>query len=259
MEAGNRCFDERVPEEVNRRIVDHVSDINMPYTEHARRNLLGEGLRPETIIKTGSPMREILNYYAPKIAASGALDKLGLKRGDFFLVSAHREENIDDPRNFDDLLESLAAVAEHFNKRVIVSTHPRTRKRIESRGRAFAHDNVQFLKAMGFMDYVKLQQSAYCVLSDSGTLTEESSILGFPGVMIRPAHERPEGMDEGSVVMSGLKPEAVISAIELTIQQCATPSKFRAPADYDADNISLKVVRTIVSYTEYVNRTVWRK
>lgn len=257
MEAGNRCFDERVPEEVNRRIVDHVADINMPYTEHARRYLLSEGVRPDTIVKTGSPMREVLDYYAPKIAASEALDRLRLSAGEFFLVSAHREENIDEPEHLEDLIASLGDVSKKFRKRVIVSTHPRTRKRVEARQGALP-PGIELLTAMGFADYVKLQQSATCVISDSGTLTEESAILGFPGVMIREAHERPEGMDEGAVIMAGLKPESVIEAVEVTLDHASRGKRrFASPADYAPDNVSLKVVRVILSYTDYVNRTVW--
>ncbi|MCW5603808.1 MAG: UDP-N-acetylglucosamine 2-epimerase (non-hydrolyzing) [Burkholderiales bacterium] len=260
MEAGNRCFDERVPEEVNRRIVDHISDINLPYTEHARRYLLREGIRPETVIKTGSPMYEVLSYYEAKIAASNALKRLKLEPRDYFLVSAHREENIDSPRNLADLLASLAAIVKKYRRRVIVSTHPRTRKRLAELGRKALPAKVEFLKPLGFPDYVKLQQHAACVLSDSGTLTEESSILAFPAVMIREAHERPEGMDEGTLVMSGLAPERVCAAIDATIAHyAADPRPFRLASDYAVDNVSRKVARIILSYTDYVNRTVWFK
>ena len=260
MEAGNRCFDERVPEEINRRIIDHVSDINLPYTEHARRYLLREGLRPDTVIKTGSPMREVLNYYAPKIAESDALERLELTPRQYFLVSAHREENVDDPGNLDDLLKSLDAIARRYRKRVIVSTHPRTSKKLASLKRASLPKKAEFLKAMGFTDYIKLQQNAYCVLSDSGTLTEESSILGFPAVMIRHAHERPEGMDEGTVIMSGLTPKRIIAAVNMTVEHYERHTRpFALAADYEADNVSLKVVRIILSYVDYVNRTVWFK
>ena len=260
MEAGNRCFDERVPEEVNRRIVDHTSDINLPYTEHARRYLLGEGLRPDTVIRTGSPMREVLEHYAPKISASDVLTRLKVAPDEYFLVSAHREENVDDPVNLPDLLASLDAVARRYRKRVIVSTHPRTRKKLASMKRSALPGKVDFMKAMGFTDYVTLQQNSYCVLSDSGTLTEESSILGFPAVMIRQSHERPEGMDEGTLIMSGLKPERVLQAIKVTLAHSAkTPWLFAPARDYEADNVSLKVVRIIMSYVEYVNRTVWHR
>jgi UDP-N-acetylglucosamine 2-epimerase (non-hydrolysing) len=258
MEAGNRSFDERVPEEVNRRIVDHVSDINLPYTEHARRYLLAEGMRPETVIKTGSPMREVLAHYAPGIEASRVLESLKLAPRGYFLVSAHREENIDDPANLADLLASLDAVVRRYRKRVIVSTHPRTRNRLAALDRRRLPARVEFLKPLGFLDYVKLQTNAVCVLSDSGTLTEESALLAFPAVMIRQAHERPEGMDEGILVMSGLKPERVLAAIDATTGHYARLERpFRIPPDYAAENVSLKVVRAILSYTDYVNRTVW--
>jgi UDP-N-acetylglucosamine 2-epimerase (non-hydrolysing) len=260
MEAGNRCFDDRVPEEVNRRIIDHISDINLVYTEHARRYLLAEGVRPETVIKTGSPMREVLDYYEPKISASRALTRLKLTPGDFFLVSAHREENIDNPANLAHLLAALKAIVQRYRKRVIVSTHPRTRKKLATLSKSAIPQKVEFMKPMGFMDYVKLQQSAYCVLSDSGTLTEESAILGFPAVMIRQSHERPEGMDQATLVMSGLKPADVIAAIDVTARQYAANARpFAAPPDYDATDVSQKVVRIVLSYVDVVNRTVWFK
>ena len=259
MEAGNRSFDDRVPEEINRRIVDHVSDINMPYTEHARRYLLAEGLRPETVIKTGSPIREVLDYYKSGIDKSAVLRELKLRKGDYFVVSAHREENVDDPRNFADFLASLTAMHKHWKLPIIVSTHPRTRKRLqESRARSSA--GIRFLKPLGLFDYVKLQMNARCVVSDSGTITEESSILNFPAVTIRQAHERPEGMDEGTLIMCGLKSDSVITAIETVLKQSkGAKRKFRMIEDYSADNVSQKVVRIILSYTDYVNRTVWRK
>jgi UDP-N-acetylglucosamine 2-epimerase (non-hydrolysing) len=260
MEAGNRSFDERVPEEVNRRIIDHTSDINLPYTEHARRYLLREGIRPDTVIKTGSPMREVLSHYGPKIAASSALIRLKLEPRSYFLVSAHREENIDDADNLRALLRSLDAVARRYKKRVIVSTHPRTQKKLSSVKRSALPRKAEFMIAMGFSDYIKLQQNAYCVLSDSGTLTEESSILGFPAVMIRQSHERPEGMDVGALIMSGLTPERVVDAIKVTLDQRGAISvPVESPRDYDAQNVSFKVVRIIMSYVEYVNRTVWFK
>jgi len=260
MEAGNRCFDDRVPEEINRRLVDHLSDINLPYTEHARRYLLREGVRPETVIKTGSPMREVLSHYAGAISRSAVLRRLKLARGGYLVVSAHREENVDDPANFADLLGTLNAVAERYRKPVIVSTHPRTRARLESGRTRGVSARVRFLKPLGFPDYVKLQDAAYCTLSDSGTLTEESSILGFPAVMIRQAHERPEGMDEAAVIMAGLKPGRVLEAIDLAVAQHAGRGRaIRVVADYGADNVSAKVARIILSYTDYVNRTVWHK
>lgn len=260
MEAGNRCFDDRVPEEINRRIVDHISDINLPYTEHARRYLLAEGLRPETVIKTGSPMREVLEHHAADIEASKALQRLKLEPRSYFVVSAHREENVDSPRNLENLLASLDALARRYRKRIIMSTHPRTRKRLAAVSKRKLPARVEFLKPLGFFDYVRLQRDAACVLSDSGTLTEESSLLGFPAVMIRQAHERPEGMDEGTLIMSGLEPERVLAAVKATIAAYAgRPRPFATVADYQADNVSAKVLRIIMSYTDYVNRTVWSK
>ena len=260
MEAGNRCFDERVPEEINRRLVDHLSDINLPYTEHARRYLLAEGLKPETVIKTGSPMLEVLQSYEPKIRRSTVLRRLKLAPGGYFVVSAHREENVDDARNFRDLLGTLKAVSARYGRKIIVSTHPRTRARLAAIKRPRSSAGIEFLKPLGFPDYIKLQMNAYCVLSDSGTLTEESSILGFPAVMIRQAHERPEGMDEATVIMAGLKSERVLEAIDLvTAHRAARKQPVRMADDYRADNVSQKVVRIILSYTDYVNRTVWRR
>jgi UDP-N-acetylglucosamine 2-epimerase (non-hydrolysing) len=260
MEAGNRCFDERVPEEINRRIVDHISDINMPYTEHARRYLLAEGIKPETIIKTGSPMKEILQHYLPQIEGSDALEQMELQPEKYFLVSAHREENVDNEGNFKDLLESLNAIAEKYGIPVIVSTHPRTRKRLEDLGADNMNERIRFLKALGFFEYVKLQMNALCVISDSGTITEESSILNFPAVTIRQAHERPEGMDEGTLIMCGLKTDRVISSIDVvTSQYSKNPRQFKLVQDYDTENVSKKVLRIIISYTDYVNRTVWHR
>jgi len=258
MEAGNRCFDQRVPEEINRKIVDHVSDINLTYTEHARRYLLREGLDPETIIKTGSPIREVLEYYRPGIERSDVLSRLDLSPREYFVVSAHREENVDIPENFRDLTDSLATLAKAYGSPVIVSTHPRTWKRLQERGLLTGDSRIRFLKPLGFFDYVKLQQNARCVVSDSGTITEESSILGFPAVTIRQAHERPEGMDEGTLVMCGLKDKNVLKAIEVVVAQAKEGhSPFRMVADYEPLNVSEKVVRIILSYVEYVNRTVW--
>ena len=259
-EAGNRCFDQRVPEEINRKIVDHLSDINMPLTEHARRYLLAEGVRPETVIKIGSPMKEILNYYRRDIDASDVLARLQLSEGQYFVVSAHREENVDSEENFDALLDSLAGIAECFDRRVIVSTHPRTRKRLEATGRTMADRRIEFLKPLGFVDYVALQLHAYCVVSDSGTISEESSILNFPAVMIRQAHERPEGMDEGTLVMAGLRRPAVLAAIRMVRTQWEDSDQpFRTVGDYDVSNVSKKVARIVTSYVDYVNRTVWSK
>ncbi len=260
MEAGNRCFDDRVPEEINRRIVDHISDINLPYTEHARRYLLTEGIRPETVIKTGSPMREVLEYYESGISASSVLKRLALAPRDYFIVSAHREENIDCDANLTALLASLEALANRFRKRVIVSTHPRTRKKLAARRKTKLPSKVEFLKPLGFFDYVHLQSNAHCVLSDSGTLTEESAILSFPAVMIRHAHERPEGMDQGTLIMCGLTPSDVVEAVTISVAQYADNTRpFAPPSDYDANNVSQKVLRIILSYTDYVNRTVWRR
>lgn len=260
MEAGNRCFDQRVPEEINRKIVDHLSDINMTLTEHARQYLLHEGIAAETVIKTGSTMKEVLQYYMPKIQASTVLERLGLKQGQYILVSAHREENIDSDKNFKQLVLTLNSLAQTYKYPVIVSTHPRTRKRMEEQPELLFDEMIHFLKPLGFFDYVNLQMNAFCVVSDSGTITEESSILGFPAVTIREAHERPEGMDEGTLIMCGLKENNVINAIAVvTAQFEANPQGVQIVKDYDADNVSQKVVRIILSYIDYVNRTVWYK
>lgn len=260
MEAGNRCFDQRVPEEVNRKIVDHLSDINMPLSEHARRYLLSEGLRPETIIKTGSSMTEVLAFHEEEINKNRILEREGLKKGEYFIVSAHREENIDSPQNFSNLLDTLSAIVQKYKKKVIVSTHPRTKKKLESIG--FVNNNplIEFMKPFGFLEYVKMEKNAFCVISDSGTITEESSILHFPAIMIRQAHERPEGMDEASVVMSGLRSDRVIESIDLVTSQYADDNNsIHSIKDYAPDNVSKKVVRIILSYTDYVNRVVWHK
>ena len=260
MEAGNRCFDQRVPEEVNRKIVDHLSDINMPLSEHARRYLLSEGLRPETIIKTGSPMTEVLVFHEEEINKNRILERESLKKGEYFIVSAHREENIDSPQNFSNLLDTLSAIVQKYKKKVIVSTHPRTKKKLESIG--FVNNNplIEFMKPFGFLEYVKMEQNAFCVISDSGTITEEASILHFPAIMIRQAHERPEGMDEASVVMSGLRSDRVIESIDLVTSQYADDNNsIHSIKDYAPDNVSKKVVRIILSYTDYVNRVVWHK
>jgi UDP-N-acetylglucosamine 2-epimerase (non-hydrolysing) len=260
MEAGNRCFDQRVPEEINRKIIDHISDINLTYTEHARRYLLAEGLKPETIIKTGSPMKEVLTYYRKKIDASDILDRLQVVPGSYFVISAHREENIDSETNFSDLMASLKAIAEKYDVPLIVSTHPRTRHRMESLGMGELDHRIQFLKPLGFLDYVKLQMHARCVVSDSGTITEESSILSFPAVTIRQAHERPEGMDEGTLIMCGLKADRVLESIDVATAHYANANRpFNIVSDYDAENVSKKVARIIMSYTDYVNRTAWFK
>ena len=259
LEAGNRSFDQRVPEELNRKIVDHLSDINMTLTEHARRYLINEGIKPETVIKVGSPMKEILDFYMPRILKSDVLRRLKLKDNDYFVISAHREENIDSEQNFSDMLDSLNAIARKYNKKMIVSTHPRTRKKLEKVNRKF-HNLISFMKPLGFSDYVKLQLNAACVISDSGTITEESSILNFPAVTIRQAHERPEGMDEGTLIMCGLKSERIIEAMDIVMSQYSKRNRqFRIIPDHDVNNVSKKVTRIIMSYIDYINRTVWQK
>ena len=259
MEAGNRCFDQRVPEETNRVIVDHTADINLTYSSIAREYLLREGLSPDRVIKTGSPMFEVLAHYAERIHASDAVARLGLVSRGFFLVSAHREENIDDQRSFDRLVSTLNGVAETYGQPVIVSTHPRTQKRITGKGVTF-HPLVQLLKPLGFHDYVKLQTEATAVLSDSGTITEESSILNFPALNIREAHERPEGMEEAAVMMVGLNPDRVMQGLELLKAQSRGEDRdYRLVSDYGMPNVSDKVVRIIHSYTDYVRRVVWRE
>lgn len=262
MEAGNRCFDQRVPEETNRKIIDHISDINLPLTEHARRYLLDEGIRPETVIKSGSTMKEVLDYYRPGIEQSDVLKRLELEPRKYFVVSTHREENVDSPRNLQELLTTLNVLAETYHQPVIVSLHPRTRKRLEGfdAGTKNIHPLVRFSKPFGFFDYVALQSSAFCVLSDSGTITEESSLLGFPAVTIREAHERPEGMDVGTLVMCGLRHERVLQAVEVVTSQCEGGVMPVYPVDdYDGGPVSKKVIRIILSYVDYVNRTVWSK
>lgn len=260
MEAGNRCFDQRVPEEINRKIVDHLSDINMPLSEHARRYLLDEGIRPETVIKTGSPMTEVLAYHKTAIDECDILEKENLRSGEYFIVSTHREENVDSEKNFHDLLESLNAITEKYNKKIIVSTHPRTRKKLEGMGFVNSNPLVEFMKPFGFIEYVKLQQEAFCVISDSGTITEESSILHFPAITVRQAHERPEGMDEGTLIMTGLNKDRILDAIDVVTSQYASgKDAIHSIPDYSPDNVSKKVVRIILSYTDYVNRTVWHK
>ena len=260
MEAGNRCFDQRVPEETNRRIVDHTSDINMTYSTIARDYLLREGIPPDRVIKTGSPMFEVLNHYRPQIDASNVLQRLELEEGQYFVVSAHREENIESERSFTKLVETLNSVAESYNLPVIVSTHPRTQNRINATGSKF-HPQVRLLKPQGFHDYVRLQLSAKAVLSDSGTINEESSILNFPALNIREAHERPEGMEEAAVMMVGLEVERVQQGLAILETQARGDSArtLRLVADYSMPNVSDKIVRIIHSYTDYVNRVVWKK
>lgn len=259
MEAGNRCFDQRVPEETNRKIVDHVSDINLTYSDIAREYLLREGLSPDRVIKTGSPMFEVLNKFRDKIKDSKVLDTLKLNKGKFFVVSSHREENISNPKNFEGLLTSLNQIAEKYDYPVIVSTHPRTRNMLDAK-KIKAHKNIQFLKPLGFSDYNALQYHSFAVLSDSGTISEESSILNFRALNIREAHERPEAMEEASVMMVGLNPERILQALMVLESQTRNPNRnFRQVADYSMPNVSEKVVRIIISYVDYVNRTVWSK
>jgi len=259
MEAGNRCFDMRVPEEINRRIVDHTADINLTYSTIARDYLLREGLPPDMVIKTGSPMFEVLNYYRDGIEASDVLERLGLQAGKFFVVSAHREENVDSDKNFLKLVDVLNTVAEHYDYPVIVSTHPRTQKRVDVMGVKF-HANVRMLKPLGFKDYNKLQLAAKAVLSDSGTINEESSILNFPALNIREAHERPEGMEEASAMMVGLEVERVLQGLQILESQARGEERsLRLVGDYSMPNVSDKVVRIIHSYRDYVMRTVWKR
>lgn len=259
MEAGNRCFDMRVPEEINRRIVDHTADINLTYSAIARDYLLREGLPPDRVIKIGSPMYEVLNHYSEGIKASEVLSRLGLEAGKFFVVSAHREENVDSDKNFLKLLSVLNCVAEYYGYPVIVSTHPRTQKRVDAMGVTF-NSLVRLLKPLGFKDYNKLQMTAKTVLSDSGTITEESSILNFPALNIREAHERPEGMEEGAVMMVGLEVERVMQALNvLECQPRGEERSLRLVGDYSMPNVADKVIRLIHSYTDYVNRVVWKR
>jgi len=257
MEAGNRCFDQRVPEETNRKIVDHTSDINLTYSDIAREYLLREGLPADRIIKTGSPMYEVLNHYLPQINASNVLEKLNLEEGKFFVVSSHREENINSEKNFRGLMASLNAIAEKYQYPIIVSTHPRTQNMIDKM-QIEMRPEIQFLKPLGFHDYNALQKRAYAVLSDSGTISEESSILNFRALNIRQAHERPEAMEEASVMMVGLSPERILQGLTQVLQQkVGTERNFRPVSDYSMPNVSDKVVRIIISYTDYIKRTVW--
>lgn len=260
MEAGNRCFDQRVPEELNRKVLDHLSDINMVLTEHARRYLIAEGIQPETIIKTGSHMQEVLEYYMPKIQDSDVLDREGLGEGKYFIVSAHREENVDTPENLRDLVSTLHALAEEYQYPIIVSTHPRTQKRLDVLGENSEHPLIRFVKPFGLLDYIKLQMSAFCILSDSGTVTEEASLLSLPAITIRNAHERPEGMDEGTLVMSGLQAERVLESVRVVISQHHSGERLiPIVKDYEGGPVSKQVVRIVLSYTDYINRTVWSK
>ncbi|MBT0962327.1 non-hydrolyzing UDP-N-acetylglucosamine 2-epimerase [Denitromonas iodatirespirans] len=259
MEAGNRCFDARVPEETNRKIVDHTADINMPYSDIAREYLLREGLSPDRIVKTGSPMFEVLSHYRPRIESSGVVDRLGLKDGHYFVVSCHREENVDAPEQLLRLADALNSLTREYGQRVIMSTHPRTRKRLEAAGVAL-DPLVELMKPLGFFDYVKLQMAARAVLSDSGTISEEASILNFRALNIREAHERPEAMEEGAVMMTGLSWGRVRQGLDiLEAQPRGSERLLRLVGDYAMPNVSDKVLRVLLSYTDYVNRTVWRK
>lgn len=260
MEAGNRCFDQRVPEEINRKILDHLSDINLVLTEHARLYLIAEGIRPETIIKTGSHMREVLDHYMPKILVSDILKRLDLQPERYFIVSVHREENVDTEKNLRDLLETMNAIAEYYDMPVIISTHPRTRKRLDMLTEINIDSRVKFMKPFSFCDYITLQLRAICVVSDSGTITEEASILNLPAVMIRNAHERPEGMDAGTLIMSGLKKKRVLDAIRITVaQHCREKATVLPIVDYENSSVSKQVLRIVESYVDYINQTVWRQ
>jgi UDP-N-acetylglucosamine 2-epimerase (non-hydrolysing) len=259
MEAGNRSFDERVPEEVNRRIVDHLSDINLPLSEQARDYLIAEGIRPETIIKTGSPMLEVLNANMKKILSSDILQREGLEPQKYFLMSIHREENVDSKRNFSNLLGAIDEITKKYNVPVIISTHPRTKKKLNEIGYQSKNELLKFSKPFGFHEYNNLQLNALCVISDSGSITEEASILNLRAITIRHAHERPEGMDEGTLIMSGLDKNRIIESIEVVTKQFSKDISIKRVQDYDVDNVSTKVVRIILSYTDYINRTVWQK
>ena len=261
MEAGNRCFDQRVPEELNRKVLDHLSDINLVLTEHARRYLIAEGIPPETIIKTGSHMKEVLNFYMPKIEKSKVIQRMGIEVGKYFIVSAHREENVDSPENMHNLVETLNALTESYQCPVIVSTHPRTKKRLDAMQLEKLNPLIQFMKPFGFCDYIKLQMESMCVLSDSGTITEEASLLNLPAITIRNTHERPEGMDVGTLIMSGLKKDRVLDAVKIIISQNNKNNRTTS-AVHDYENsmsVSKQILRVVLSYIDYINRTVWSK
>lgn len=260
MEAGNRCFDQRVPEELNRKVLDHLSDINLVLTEHARRYLIAEGIKPETIIKTGSHMREVLDYYMPQIQKSDVLQRLKLKSGKYFIVSMHREENVDTLTNLSDLLATMNALADAYDHPIIVSTHPRTRNRLDAMEKSELNPLIQFAKPFGFHDYNKLQMEALCVVSDSGTVTEESSLLNLPAITIRNTHERPEGMDVGTLIMSGLKKERVLDAVKVILSQHKREVRVMSVVeDYERNQVSKQLLRVVMSYIDYINRTVWSK
>ena len=258
MEAGNRCFDQRVPEESNRKVVDHLADINMPYSDIAREYLLREGIPPDRVVKTGSPMHEVIHHYLPQIDGSDALVRLGLTPEQYFVVSCHREENVDSDQLLDQLVQTLNSLAEQYGLRIIMSTHPRTRNRLESSG-AQLNPLIELMKPLGLPDYIQLQRHARAVLSDSGTITEEANILNFPAINIREAHERPEGMEEGAVMMTGLSPIRISQALEILSDQPRSQRLLRPVQDYAVDNVSDKVLRIILSYTDYVKRVVWRQ
>lgn len=260
MEAGNRCFDLRVPEEINRRIVDHIADINMVISEHARRYLIHEGIKQDTIINVGSTMMEVLDYYKDEIAKSDIINKESLNPKEYFIVSIHREENVDSKSNFINLVNTLDSITKMYTKKVIVSTHPRTRLKLEKMGLINDNPLIIFMKPFGFFEYIKLQQNALCVISDSGTLTEEASILKFPSVTIRQAHERLEGMDEGTLIMTGMEEENILHSIKVVIDHfMQTPEPYKTIKDYQVQNVSRKVIKIILSYTDFINRTVWYK
>ena len=259
MEAGNRCFDQRVPEEINRKIVDHLSDINLPLSEQARDYLIAEGISANTIIKTGSPMMEVLNANMRLILSNDILSKENLTPKKFILMSVHREENVDSPKNFSDLLESIEEISKQYGMPIIISTHPRTRIKLEEVGYKESNKLVRFAKPFGFHEYNKLQMEAFCVISDSGTISEESSILNIPAITIRQAHERPEGMDEGTLIMSGLNKDRIIESMKIVTSQSRIKRDIKIVNDYNVDNVSKKVLRIIISYIDFINRTVWNK
>jgi len=260
MEAGNRCFDQRVPEELNRKVIDHLSDINFVLTEHARSYLISEGIRPERVIKTGSHMREVLDFYNDKINASDVIDRLRLQENNYFIISAHREENVDCRENLKDLLDTLNSLAEIYNIPVIVSTHPRTKKRLEDFDLGELNSKISFLKPFGFCDFIKLQLKAFCVISDSGTLTEEAAMLNLPAIMIRNTHERPEGMDSGTLIMSGLKKNRVLDAITvITSQRKSFKFPNKPPLDYNSNIVSKQILRVVLSYVDFINDNIWYK
>lgn len=259
MEAGNRCFDERVPEELNRKVLDHLSDINLVLTEHARRYLIAEGIRPEKIMKTGSHLEEVLEFNREKIKASDVVERFGLEKDQYFLVSFHREENVDSPENLGEFLNTLGCLTQAYNLPILVSTHPRTKKRLDAHG--VEHNSlIRFVKPLGFTDYIRLQMSAFCVLSDSGSITEEASLLNLPAITLRETHERPEGMDETTLIMSGFRSERVLEAVRVaTAQYQKNPRLIKPVTDYEGGLVSKQVLRIVISYVDYINRTVWQK